>query len=66
AGRLVVLRDGARGGSVALTHGRTTIRLPKGLSVGTHRFRVRFVPRDAKAYRGSISKVVRITVVRKR
>ncbi|WP_082574541.1 MULTISPECIES: M36 family metallopeptidase [unclassified Nocardioides] len=66
AGRLVVIRDGKRGGAVTLGRGRTTIQLTQGLSVGKHRFRVTFVPSDPKAYRGSTSRVVTITVVRKR
>jgi hypothetical protein len=66
AGKLVVIRDGKRRGTVSLSRGRTTIRLAKTLSVGTHRFRVKFVPRNPKAYRGSTSKVVTIKVVRRR
>jgi hypothetical protein len=72
-GRLVVFRDGQRRGSVVLTGGRrvpglgagwVTIKA-SGLGVGTHRFRVRFVPRST-TYSGSTSRVVTIKVVRRR
>lgn len=65
AGSLVIVRDGHRQVRT-LGDGRFTIRLPRALRPGTHRLRVRFVPADATAYRGSVSQVVVFRVIRTR
>ncbi|GAA4694771.1 M36 family metallopeptidase [Nocardioides conyzicola] len=64
AGKVVLFRDGKRVGAVTLGRGRTAFKL-KGLAVGTHRIRVKFVPKDRHAFGASTSRVVKIRVVRR-
>lgn len=64
-GRLVVVRDG-HSRTINLTgHAWTVLRLPKGLTVGTHRLVVRFVPASGAPYRASTSRTVTFRVVRR-
>lgn len=65
AGSLVIVRDGRRS-TRTLGAGRFTLRLPRSLAPGAHRIRVRFVPADPTAYRGSVSRVVVFRVTQRR
>lgn len=74
AGRVVIRVDGRKVRSAPVSvvrkHGKKvtggTYRLSRKLDLGKHRITIRFKPTDPAAYRGSHSRPVTLTVVRRR